>query len=138
MSHITTMKNNALTNVDRENLKKALAEMNCSLDFENGHIKNSYIEDDCDAALIYNGKRLGVGFNFVTETVDGKEVETLVVSGDFYGTGLDQTRFTNALAQTYQKFRVVDLCAQQGWYVNAEDITVTDNGNIEIFAERYA
>ena len=82
-----------------------------------------------------NGKRIAAGLNFVT---NDKGEETVVVSGDFYGTGLDQEEFTNLIAQTYQKHNVISKCEEQGWYVEDENVTVDANGKIVINAYRFA
>ena len=125
MSHLTNYENRSLINTNKEMLGRAVAEMGVTLDYVNTEIKNTWITEQVDAAIIYNGKRIAAGLNFVT-------------SGDFYGTGLDQEEFTNLIAQTYQKHNVISKCEEQGWYVEDENVTVDANGKIVINAYRFA
>lgn len=135
MSHLTTFKNNALVNTNRELLTKALAEKGIVLDEVNNTIKNTWINEKVDAAIIYEGKRIAVGLNFVTNAEGEEEV---VVAGDFYGTGLKQEELTNQIAQAYQKHNVISQCQAQGWFVEDNAITTNAKGEIEINAYRFA
>lgn len=135
MSHLTTFKNNSLVNTNKETLCKSLAEMDIILDYENKNIKNSWINKDCDAAMIYKGKRISVGINFKMNE-DGTEL--VEVEGDFYGTGLNQEQLTNRIAQIYQKNDIINKCRSQRWFVSEENIKVNEEGEYVIQASRFA
>lgn len=135
MSHITTYKNQSLVNTDRARLNEALRELGITLDYDNRQIKNQWINDTVDAVFVHDGKRIAAGINF--KMVDGKE--EIEVTGDFWGTGLNQTELTNKLAQVYQKHDIVAKCREQRWFVdgNVEDIKENENGQLVIQAYRY-
>lgn len=135
MSHLTTYKNNSLLNTKREMLEASLKELGIELDFKNNTIKNTWINEKVDAAMIYQGKRIAVGLNFVTNEAGDEEV---VVAGDFWGTGLNQADLTNQIAQTYQKNNIIDKCRSQRWFVEDSAVTTKENGDIVIQAYRYA
>lgn len=135
MSHLTTYKNNSLLNTKREMLEASLKELGIDLDYKNNTIKNTWINEKVDAAMIYEGKRIAVGLNFVTNEAGDEEV---VVAGDFWGTGLNQAELTNKIAQTYQKNNVIEKCRSQRWFVEDSAVTTKENGDIVIQAYRYA
>lgn len=135
MSHLTNYTNNSLINTNKETLGKSLNELGIELDYENRTIKNQWINEQVDAAMIYKGKRIAVGINF-TANAEGKE--EITVSGDFYGTGLDQKEITNLIAQTYQKNDIVNKCRAQRWYVDEKNISTNEEGEIVIQAHRFA
>ena len=120
MSHLTTYKNNALQNTNKEILEQSLLEMGITLDRNNRTIKNSYIEETVDAAIIYNGQRLCAGLNFKTDAEGNEMIE---MAGDFWGSGLDQTEFTNKIAQVYKKNDIINKCRNQSWYIDEDGIT---------------
>lgn len=136
MSHITTYKNESLVNCERARLGEALRELGITLDYENRNIKNQWINDTVDAAFVHDGKRISAGINFKTNAEGKEEIE---VTGDFWGTGINQTELTNKLAQVYQKHDIVAKCREQRWFVdgNVEDIKENENGEIVIQAYRY-
>lgn len=135
MSHLTTYSNNSLVNCNKTLLETSLKELGIELDYSNRVIKNQWITETVDAAIVYQGKRIAVGLNFKTNAEGQEEVE---VAGDFYGTGLNQTELTNKIAQTYQKNNVIEKCKSQRWFVNEKDIVTKENGDIVIQAYRYA
>lgn len=135
MSHLTTFKNNSLINTNKETLSKSLSEIGITLDFQNRTIKNQWINEKVDAAMIYNNKRIAVGLNFITNA-EGKE--EVVVAGDFWGTGLRQEELTNKIAQVYQKNDIINKCRSQRWYVDEKNVTVNDAGEYVIQAHRFA
>ena len=135
MSHLTTYSNNSLVNCNKTLLETSLKELGIELDYSNRVIKNQWITETVDAAIVYQGKRIAVGLNFKTNAEGQEEVE---VAGDFYGTGLNQTELTNKIAQTYQKNNVIEKCKSQRWFINEKDIVTKENGDIVIQAYRYA
>lgn len=135
MSHLTTYNNNNLINVKKEMLEKSLAEIGIILDYEDRHIRNSYISDTVDAAFIVNGKRIAAGINFKKNNNGDEIVE---VAGDFWGTGLNQEEITNKISQIYQKNNIIEKCKSQRWYVeNENEIKENEDGEIVIQAYRY-
>lgn len=135
MSHLTTFKNNSLVNTNKELLEKSLGELNIALDYSNRTIKNTWINEQVDAAIIFEGKRIAVGLNFVTNE-EGKE--EVIVAGDFYGTGLNQAELTNKIAQVYQKNDIINKCRSQRWMVNESDISINEDGEYVIQASKFA
>lgn len=136
MSHLTTFKNNALTNTKKDLLAIAVSEIaGLELDYNHKTIKNTWINEKVDASFKYNGRHIAVGLRFETNAEGEEEA---VVAGDFYGTGLNQEELTNKIAQVYQKHRVIETCLDANWFINEEDITTEANGEIVIQAYRYA
>lgn len=135
MSHLTTFSNNSLTNTNKETLSKSLAELGILLDYEDRTIKNTWINEQVDAAIIYKNKRIAVGLNFVVNA-EGKE--EVIVAGDFYGTGLNQETLTNQIAQVYQKNDIVNKCRSQRWHVDESSIRTNEAGEFVIQASRFA
>lgn len=136
MSHLTTFKNNALTNTKRDLLATAVSEIaGLELDYNHKNIKNTWINETVDASFKLNGKYIAVGLRFETNA-QGEEICT--VAGDFYGTGLNQEELTNKIAQIYQKHKVIETCLEANWFINESEITQEANGDIVIEAYRYA
>lgn len=140
MSHLTTFKNNSLTNTNKEMLAKAISEIQgLSINYSIKNIKNTWINETVDAGFVYNSKAIAVGLRFEESinTETGKKEEVAVVAGDFYGTGLRQKEITNKIAQIYQKHRVIDVCQDAMWTIDQDEI-VEEDGEIVIQAYRYA
>lgn len=136
MSHLTTFKNNALTNTKKDLLAVAVSEIaGLELDFNHKNIKNTWINETVDASFKYNGKHIAVGLRFETNAEGEEEA---VVAGDFYGTGLNQEELTNKIAQVYQKHKVIETCLEANWFINQDEIVQESNGDIVIEAYRYA
>ena len=135
MSHLTTFKNNSLINTKRDLLAESVKELGLTLDYNHKTVKNQWINEEVDGCFMMDGKYIAVGVRFSTNENGEEEV---TVAGDFYGTGLNQQELTNKIAQTYQKNRVLDICAESHWYVDDDAIVTNENGEIEITAYRYA
>lgn len=135
MSHLTTFKNNSLTNTNRELLAESIAELGLSIDFNHKNIKNTWISEEVDATFMKDGRYIAVGLRFETNS-DGEEEVT--VAGDFWGTGLRQEELTNKIAQVYQKNRVISVCKEANWFIENDSIKTEENGDIVIEAYRYA
>lgn len=136
MSHLTTYRNNALENTNKEMLQKSVAEINgLELDYNIKNIKNSWISEAVDAGFLKDGSPIAVGLRFSTDE-NGNEICT--VAGDFYGTGLNQTAITNKIAQIYTKNNFVDKCKQANWFLENENVTTDENGNMVLDFYRYA
>lgn len=136
MSHLTTFKNEALKNTNKEMLKKSIEEIDgLTLDFNRKTVVNTWINESVDAGINYNGKEIAVGLRFSTDD-NGDEVCT--VAGDFYGTGLRQEDLTNKIAQVYTKNNIIDKCSQANWYLEEGSLTTDEEGNIVMEFFQYA
>lgn len=135
MSHLTTYKSNVLVNTDPILLKKSLKELGIILDENVKTVKNSYITTNVDAAFIVNGNPISLGIVYEKNKNGNTEIK---VSGDFWGTGIDQNDFIDQLAQTYKKYDVIDKCESQGWNLDYDNIYVdNETDEIVIQASRY-
>lgn len=133
MSQWKSYSSNVLENVKKDLLAKACADINVSFDENIKKVGNSYGErGTVDAAIIYQGKAIAMGFKF--QEVNGKT--KLVLEGDFYATGLNEKVFMDNLAQAYQKHNVIQQVEEQGW--NIDSTTVDENGEILIGAYQWA
>lgn len=131
MSHWRKFESKVLENTKRDLLKKALGEMGLELD-ENCHeIQNSWGHEHVDAGLKMKGRTLSLGINFKQN--EGNE--QLELTGDFYGTSLNESQFIDKLAQVYQKHNIIQKCEEQGWLVNAENSKMVADGNGNIYLE---
>lgn len=136
MSHLTTFKNNALQNTNKEMLQKSVAEIkDLELDLNIKNIRNTWISESVDAGFIYRGEPIAVGLRFST---DDEGNESCVVAGDFYGTGLRQEEITNKIAQIYTKNNFIDKCMKANWFLENENVTTDENGNMVLDFYRYA
>lgn len=134
MSHITTYQSDVLKNCKKGLLLKAVKDLGLELDFNIKSIKNTWIHDNVDAGFIKNGKPIALGIKI---NKDGKNTK-IKVSGDFYGTGIEEKSFIDNLSQLYKKHDVIYQCKKQGWTVNADDININKKTNdIVITATRY-
>ena len=129
MSHWRTYKAEVLKDVDKDILKKALAEMGLEMDENIKVVDNAYGSSRVDAGLKKNGEQISVGLNF---NDNGDGTTQLEVNGDFHGTGLNERTFVDELSQTYQKHNVIEQCENNGWIV--ESVELNENGEIEIEA----
>ena len=113
-----------------EYVKRALAEMNL------GYKENCVIEDwahqkrEVVLGVMKDGKLLPLGF-----AQEGKELK---LYADWFMTGYSEKQFTSKVAQLHDKYRVLDICDQNNWNVQEEDITVNEKGEIEILATQWA
>lgn len=132
MSHWKKFETDTLSDVRKDLLVKALEEMGLGMNEEINHIFNTWGNEKVDAALTKDGQPLSLGFNFKKEGGKTK----LELTGDFFGTGLNEAAFLNQLAQYYQKHNALEQLELQGWYV--ENTGVNKNGDIVIEAYQYA
>ena len=119
MSHLSTYNSKVLVNCKKTLLSKAAADLGLTLDYNIKMIKNTWITEKVDAGFLKDGKPIAVGLRI---TKEGKNTN-YEVAGDFWGTGLNQSKFVDQLSQAYKKQDVIYQCKQQGWTVNKEDIT---------------
>lgn len=132
MSHWKKFEAEVLKDINMEILERAASDLNVAMDKEIRSIKNTWGFEKVDAGLMVGGKPIALGFNF--KTVDGKT--ELELSGDFYGTGLDERTFIDKLAQAYQKHNAIEKLEEQGW--NVDSVEFNSSGEIEIEAYQWA
>ena len=122
-----------LTNVHKDLLEETCAELGFTLDYSIKEVRNAYGYTNVDCALVdKTGEILSLGFVF--NKSEGKT--NITVSGDFWGTGLDESVFVDQLSQIYQKHNVIN--ALQASYYNVSSVTTNADGAIEIEACMYA
>ena len=121
-----------LKSVDRSMLVNALKEMGLDLNTSINHIDSRWGEGnvDVDGVLVQNGKNLDLGIVFSDETGHAH------VAGDFWGTGLDSTTFTDTLSQIYQKINILAQIELSGYTI--DEVETNAEGEIEIEAYAFA
>lgn len=132
MSHWKKFASNVLEDINKETLAKATADMGISFDEKIKHISNTWGNESVSAGLVKDGRPIALGFNFKNR--NGKI--TLELSGDFFGTGLDERTFIDKLSQNYQKHKTIDALEQQGWVVDS--VEFNKKNEIEIEAYQWA
>lgn len=134
MSHITTYQSDVLKNCKKGLLIRAVKDLGLELDYNIKSIKNTWIYDTVEAGFVKSGKPVALGIKLDKNGKNNK----IEISGDFYGTGIEEKSFIDRLSQAYKKHDVIYQCKKQGWTVNAEDITIDKKTNdIIISATRY-
>lgn len=127
MSHWKKFESNVLQDTKRDLLERALGEMGVQLDENIKSIRNTWGNEKVDAGLRKDGRAIALGINF--KMVDGKE--QIELTGDFYGTGLNERGFIDRLAQVYQKHNVINKLEEAGWDLD----TLQTNSNGELVLE---
>ena len=126
---------NVLKDVDKDMTKKALAELDVTLDENVHHVSAPYAigevkSGDCDAQLVMDGNPLDVGLIWANS--DGN----LEIVGDFWKTRLDETSFINQLAQIYQRINIETQLELNGYTVDS--VNTNAEGEIELEAYCWA
>jgi hypothetical protein len=111
-------------------VKKALKEMGLSYKENVSIVDWAKQVRKVQLAVVQDGKLLPLGFS--------NEEKELKLYADWYLTSFSEKSFTEQVAQLHDKHRVLDLCQQNNWFVNEEDITVSEKGELEIFATQWA
>lgn len=124
MSHWKTYQNNVLKNTDLKMLQKAVENLGLGLDTSVKQITNAYGRDSVDMAFTKNGHVLSLGLK-----LNKNGVYELV--GDQWGTGVDQAKLVNQIAQQYNKENIVSKLKKTSQYSIA-DITTNEKKEIEI------
>lgn len=132
MSHWKKFSSNVLEDINKGTLAKATADLGISFNESIRQIKNTWGNESVSAGLEKNGRAIALGFNFKNR--NGKIA--LELSGDFYGTGLDERTFIDRLSQAYQKHKSVEALQNQGWIVEA--VETNAKGEVEIEAYQWA
>lgn len=123
-----------LKNVDKDIVDKALKDMDCTLDTTQHIVRGTYEsrQAECDGVIMNHGRRIDVGVIFD----DGTGHLQLV--GDFYGSGFNAQEFQDALCQTYQKINIMAQAELNGWTVDEDTVTTTQDGSVEMELYMYA
>jgi hypothetical protein len=132
MSHWRKFESNVLTDTKEDLLGKALAEMGVELDTSIKSIRNTWGNDSVDMGFRKDGRAISLGLRYVN-TEAGKKVE---LTGDFYGTGLNEQGFIDKLAQVYQKHNIIEKLEEQGWQI--DEIGTDENGQVFIDAYQWS
>jgi hypothetical protein len=132
MSHWKKFSSNVLEDINKETLAKATADMGVGFDEKIKSISNTWGNESVSAGLTKDGRKIALGFNFKQR--NGKI--SLELSGDFFGTGLDERSFVDTLSQNYQKHKTVAALEEQGWVVDS--IELNKKNEIEIEAYQWA
>ncbi len=116
-------------------VKKALTEMGY------GHKANTTITDyyngkvKVDLAVVgADGRLLPVGFRYK----DKEASNELECQADWYKVPFGEKEFTNRVAQLHDKYTVVQMCEENRWNINDEDITLNESGELEILATNWS
>lgn len=129
MSHWKKFHADVLKDINKDLLAKAVKDLGVEMDESIKHIRNTWGNETVSAGLVKDGRPIALGFNF--KTVDGKV--QLELSGDFFGTGLDERTFIDRLAQAYQKHNAIEKLEEQGWTID----TIETNNKGEIVLEAF-
>lgn len=133
MSHWRKFNSEVLVDVKGTLLAKAAEDLGLRLDTNVKSIKNAYGTDKVDAGFVKNGRTISLGIQYEK----GEDNKTRAyIRGDFWATGIREDDFTNRLSQAYQKYRIVDICENEGW--SLDSVKTNNNGEIEVELFQYA
>lgn len=132
MSHWRKFKQDVLKKVNENYLVAALKEMGLGLDYSVKEVSNAYGKAPVTAGLTRNGKSVPIGFVFSNNPDGTKE---LLLRGDFWSTGIQESTFMDDLAQLYQKNKFTDIIQDQGWSLDDMATNLERNKNGEITLE---
>lgn len=129
MSHFQVYKCN-VSNVDF--VKKSLAEL--GLGYKENVVMTDYYSGNRNAELVLmkGNKQLPIGW------VRNTESGALELQADWFMTGLREKEFTQSIGQLHSKYQVLETCEQNGWSIDPSEITLGENGSIEILATQYS
>ena len=113
-----------------EYVKRGLREM--GLDYkENTTITDWYGQTrKAELAVVKGEKVLPLGW------VRDESTGELNLQADWYVLPWSEKEFTNKISQLHSKYQVIDVCEENRWSI--DDITVNENGEIEILASSFA
>lgn len=113
-----------------EFVKKALAEMGLGFK-ENTQITDWYGQNrQAELAVVKDGTVLPLGWV--------RENGELGLQADWYKVPYSEKQFTDRISQLHSKYQVLEVCEENRWNVDAEDITMNANNEIEIIATQFA
>ena len=129
MSHWKKFSSNVLEDINKDLLAKAVADLGVGFSEGIKSIRNTWGNESVSAGLTRKGQPIALGFNFKNR--NGKLA--LELSGDFYGTGLDERTFMDKLSQSYQKHKTVKALEEQGYQIDMNAM----NAKGEVVIEAY-
>lgn len=113
-----------------EFVKKGLAEMGLGFK-ENTQITDWYGQNrQAELAVVKDGTVLPLGWV--------RENGELGLQADWYKVPYSEKQFTDQISQLHSKYQVLEVCEDNRWNVDANDITMNANGEIEIIATQFA
>lgn len=113
-----------------EFVKKGLADMGLGFK-ENTQITDWYGQNrQAELAVVKDGTVLPLGWV--------RENGELGLQADWYKVPYSEKQFTDQISQLHSKYQVLEVCEENRWNVDAEDITMNANGEIEIIATQFA
>jgi hypothetical protein len=113
-----------------EYVKSGLADMGL------GYKENTIIEDFygqkrlAELAVVKDGKVLPLGW------VRNQETNELELQADWFAVPFSQKEFVDTISQLHSKYHVFSICEEYRW--NIDDVTVNEQGEIEILATQFA
>jgi hypothetical protein len=111
-------------------VKRGLGEMGLGYK-ENTTITDWYGQKRAAAlAVTKDGKLLPIGW------IDNKGQFDL--QADWFKVPYSEKQFTNQISQLHSKYQVLDICEDNRWNVNEDDISVNAQGEIEIMATSFS
>lgn len=129
MSHFV---NYACKVVNKEYLKRSLEELGYSY-LENVMIQDYYKKQrKVDLAVVRNNVKLPIGW------VENEETNELDLIADWFNTGVNQNQFTQKISQLNSKYLIQDVCEDNGWFVDPDDIFINEEQKIKIKSVQYA
>jgi Protein of unknown function (DUF1257) len=113
-------------------VKRALGEMGLNFK-ENVKITDYYKQNRFAVLAVVSkeGKLLPLGW------VQNEKTKELELQADWFKVPMSERDFTNKVSQLHSKYQVLDICDENRWNVDMEDITVNSQGEIEILATQY-
>lgn len=117
---------------DMNYVKRGLVEM--GLDYK----ENVIIEDwygqkrRAELAVVKDGELLPLGW------VRNEQTNELELQADWFKVPFSQKQFTDKISQLHSKYHVLQVCEENRFYVDEDNITVNENGDIEILAVQFA
>lgn len=113
-----------------EFVKKALGEMGLGFK-ENTQITDYYGQNrHAELAVVKDGTVLPLGWV--------RENGELGLQADWYKVPYSEKQFTDKISQLHSKYQVLEVCEENRWNVDKDDITLNANGEIEIIATQFA
>lgn len=111
-----------------EYVKKSLVEMGLSYK-ENAQITDWYKQTrTAELAVVKDGKVLPLGWV--------REKGEIGLQADWYVLPYSEKAFTNQISQLHSKYQVMEICEDNRWSV--DDVSVNEQGEIEVFASSFA
>ena len=125
MSHWVAKQTEVLKDVNEALLGKALSAMGLGLNTKGGNIANVWGSEQVDYIVTRNGSNTTLGF-----VRDGN---SLVLKGDFFSTGVNESTFMDTLSQSYQGEKTLDFFNRTGWIVELDETNAESERVVEAY-----